>query len=63
MPVAQVIRLDERQAIARPPRKREPGPCVVLQLFRAPMRKSHARRARAMSHDDDRTAGRGRDPG
>ncbi len=59
MPVAQVIRLDERQAIARPRRKPETQPMGVVLLF-----PRHALPAVAgVAGDDDRVAGRGRDPG
>jgi len=56
MPVAQVIRFEERQAGARPRRNPEPSACVVLRF---PQR---AALPSAIS-DDDWMAGRGRDPG
>jgi hypothetical protein len=57
MPVAQVIRFDERQAIGR--RRRPPlsQMGVVLEFPRATMP------AVQIFADDDRIAGRGRDPG
>jgi len=62
MPVAQVIRFDERQPIGRPRRRPERARCVVLP-FATPKR-SDAEPVRLMIPDDaDRTAGRGRDPG
>ena len=60
MPVAQVIRFDERQAIGRPRRKPDDQPMGVVLLFPS------ARTLPAVAgfaHDDDRVAGRGRDPG
>jgi hypothetical protein len=63
MPLAQVIRFDERQAIGRPRRaleKQSTG--IVLQFQRLPMH-SVTPAASMIAQDDDRTAGRGRDPG
>ena len=60
MSVAQVIRFDERQQMGRPRRKAEPAPCIVLQFPRSPA--SRAAGTGTMT-DDDRIAGRGRDPG
>jgi len=58
MPVAQVIRFDERQAIGRP-RKPDNQPMGVVLLF-----PRHALPAAAgVAGDDDCVAGRGRDPG
>jgi hypothetical protein len=58
MPVAQIIRFDERQAIGR---RRRAAPLsqmgVVLEFPRAAMP------AVQIFADDDRIAGRGRDPG
>ena len=62
MPVAQVIRFDERQAVARPRRKMEPAPCVILCLHRPP-RHSTAMPRQVGAPDEDRFPGRGRDPG
>jgi hypothetical protein len=63
MPVAQVIRFDERQAIGRPRRKHAPAPCVILQLH-SPVRRATAPDTRMIvGSDEDRSAGRGRDPG
>jgi hypothetical protein len=60
MPVAQVIRFDERQAVGRPRRKPDNQPMGVVLLFPA----RHTLPAVAgFEHDDDRVAGRGRDPG
>ena len=61
MSVAQVIRLDERQAIGRP-RRKHATPCVILQLHRAPARRA-ATVTTAVMPDEDCIAGRGRDPG
>jgi len=62
MPVAQVIRFDERQTVGRPRRAPEKhGTCVILQLFRAPVRRSVVPVTGLV--DEDRSAGRGRDPG
>jgi hypothetical protein len=63
MPVAQVIRIDERQMIARPRRKpQEPATCVVLHF---PRSSAHPAGLPAVqtAADDDQVAGRGRDPG
>jgi hypothetical protein len=63
MPLAQVISFDERQAIGRPRRAaQKPSPCIVLQFPRSPARPSTPT-ALMVSQDDDRAAGRGRDPG
>jgi hypothetical protein len=56
MPVAQVIRFEERHAVARPRREPEPAVCVILRFPQA------AGLPAAIS-DDDWMAGRGRDPG
>ena len=62
MSVAQVIRFDERQAIGRPRRKPENEQMGVILMFRPRLR--HALPAVAgVPSDDDRFAGRGRDPG
>ena len=62
MPVAQVIRFEERQAIGRPRRKPDNGPMGVVLLF--PRRSRHSLPVvRGVGGDDDRVAGRGRDPG
>jgi hypothetical protein len=63
MSVAQVIRFDERQAIGRPRRKHAPAPCVILQLHRPPTRRVAATVTTMVMSDEDRIAGRGRDPG
>lgn len=63
MPVAQVIRFDVRQAIGRPRRKQIPVPCVILQLHRASVRTNPGRVAPTIKPDEDKIAGRGRDPG
>lgn len=55
---AQIIRLSDRQAMGRPRRTIDNQPCVVLTLFRAP-----ALAMPQLTRDDDRAAGRGRDPG
>jgi hypothetical protein len=57
MSVAQVIRFDERQQMGRPRRKVAQAPCVVLR-FPAPVGVIGA-----PVMDEDRIAGRGRDPG
>ena len=63
MPLAQVIRFDERQAIGRPRRALEKqSTCIVLQFPRSPAHPSTPA-APMVSHDGDRAAGRGRDPG
>ena len=62
MQVAQVIRFDERQSIGRPRRKHAPAPCVILQLH-SPARRVTTPDTRMIGNDEDRIAGRGRDPG
>ncbi len=63
MPFAQVIRFDERQAIGRPRRALEKqSTCIVLQFPHSPARPATPA-APKVSHDDDRAAGHGRDPG
>jgi hypothetical protein len=59
MPVAQVIRFDERQQMGRPRSKQAPAPCVLLKFPARP----RALAVMSMMTDEDRTAGRGRDPG
>ena len=59
MPLAQVIRFAERQSMGGLRRKPEPSECVVLRFPRP-----DALPAMLMvADDDDRAAGRGRDPG
>jgi hypothetical protein len=63
MPLAQVIRFDERQAIGRPRRALEKlSTCIVLQFPRS-LGPASTPAAPLVSPDDDRAAGRGRDPG
>ncbi|HKS64551.1 MAG TPA: hypothetical protein VJT13_22825 [Xanthobacteraceae bacterium] len=62
MPVAQIIRFDERQAIGRPRRKPERQPTCIVLLFPAHSRQALPAAA-GIADDDDRCAGRGRDPG
>jgi hypothetical protein len=63
MPLAQVLQFDQRQAMGRQ-RKVQPGSkCVILQLFRAPMHRTDVSTGAMSLLDDDRAAGRGRDPG
>lgn len=59
MPVAQVIQFDERQAIGRPRRKPDTQPMGVVLMFPRLALPAVADAA----GDDDRFAGRGRDPG
>jgi hypothetical protein len=62
MPLAQVIRFDERQAIGRPRRALEKqSACIVLQF--PPACPATPAKPSKVCHDDDRAAGRGRDPG
>ncbi len=59
MPLAQVIQFDQRQSMGGLRRKPERSECVVIRFPRP-----DARPAMPMvADDDDRTAGRGRDPG
>ena len=60
MPVAQIIRFDERQAMGRPPRKTA-ATAVILQFPRMPARP--AMPAVQIFADEDHRPGRGRDPG
>jgi hypothetical protein len=63
MPVAQVIRIDERQMIARPRRKsQQPATCVILHFPRSPTHPAELPAVQT-ANDDDQVAGRGRDPG
>jgi hypothetical protein len=63
MPVAQIIRIDERQMIARPRRKpQEPATCVILHFPRSPACPAGLPAVRTAA-DDDQVAGGGRDPG
>ncbi len=62
MALAQVIRFDERQAIGRAQRAPEKASMgVILHLQRSPALSPEAE-AR-ITADEDRIAGRGRDPG
>ena len=64
MALAQLIRFDERQAIGRPRRAIEkPVACVILQLRRPPVRRKPVQISRPITPDEDKIAGRGRDPG
>jgi hypothetical protein len=60
MPVAQVIQFEERQAMGRPRRKPETQSACIVLMF--PSRHSLPAVA-GVAGDDDRFAGRGRDPG
>jgi hypothetical protein len=60
MPLAQVIRFDERQAIGRVRRKLEKPTGVVLPFTRFP---GVPLKMPTLPPDDDQIAGRGRDPG
>jgi hypothetical protein len=63
MPLAQVIRLDERQAVGRPRRAVEqPSACVILRFRRSP-EPSTTPALQTVADDEDWIAGRGRDPG
>jgi hypothetical protein len=60
MPTAQVIRLETRAAGPRRTLQAEPrSTCVIVQLFRAPVRAFETPHVQ----DDDVLSGRGRDPG
>ena len=66
MPLARIIRLDDyRPARASATeRSASASPCVILQLFRAPpARRRPFSRFPTVRPDDDRVAGRNRDPG
>jgi hypothetical protein len=60
MPVAQVIRFDERQQMGRPRRKQAAVPFVLLKF---PARPRALAVISMLASDEDRIAGRGRDPG
>jgi len=62
MPLAQVIRFDERQTIGRVRRVETPSACVILQFPRKRTRRARKPAMQAFANDD-RIAGRGRDPG
>jgi hypothetical protein len=63
MPLAQVIRFEERKAAARPPRlSDQPLGGIILKFTRFPERPATGATHFACC-DDDRSAGRGRDPG
>jgi hypothetical protein len=62
MPLAQVIRFEERQVIGQSRRTDKPWACVILQFPKKPA--PRARKVAVQSlPDEDRVAGRGRDPG
>jgi hypothetical protein len=61
MPVAQVIRIDERQMIPRR-RPQLPATCVILH-FPRPLERAAELPAVQTIDDDDQAAGRGHDPG
>jgi hypothetical protein len=61
MTVAQIIRFDERQAVSRQRRKPGTSTAVILQFPRMSARP--AMPAVQIFTDEDRNAGRGRDPG
>ena len=63
MPLAQVIRFDERQAIGRPRRALEKQSTGIVLQFPRPLERPSTPAAPVLSHDDDQAAGRGRDPG
>jgi len=65
MPVAQIIPFDERLAFARPRRAPQGpvAPCQILQLHRPSRRRAETLPAVVAVSDEDRAAGRGRDPG
>ena len=64
MPLAQVIRFDERQAVGRPRRVLEkPSACVILNFTRFPECSAAPPALPALASEEDRVAGRGRDPG
>jgi len=63
MPLAQLIRFDERQPIGRARRAPEKQPaCIILQFPPSSAHPAPPAGAK-VCHDDDRAAGRGRDPG
>jgi hypothetical protein len=64
MPLAQVIRFDERQPMGRPRRhSSQPSTCVILYLNQSRARRAALPLVQGIIADDDRAAGRGRDPG
>ena len=62
MQLAQVIQFDERQAMGRTRRVETPTACVILQFPRKGTRRDRKRAVPTFA-DEDRIAGRGRDPG
>ena len=63
MPLAQVLKFDQRLATGRRRTVQAGSPCVILQLFRAPVRRADPSIASLVTRDDDQIAGRSRDPG
>jgi hypothetical protein len=64
MPLAQIIRFDERQAVDRPRRVLEkPSACIILRFTRFPTYAPATLALPKPTNDEDRVAGRGRDPG
>jgi hypothetical protein len=63
MPLAQVLKFDQRVAMGRRRPVQAGSTGVVLQLFRAPRHRSDLTGLPMGASDADQFAGRGRDPG
>ncbi len=63
MPLAQVLKFDQRMAIGRRRPVQAGSTGVILQLFRAPGHRPDLTGLPAAGCDEDQFAGRGRDPG
>jgi len=63
MPLAQVLKFDQRVAMGRRRPVQAGSTGIVLQLFRAPRQRADLTGLPVAGHDEDQFAGRGRDPG
>ncbi len=63
MPLAKVLQFDQRLAIGRRRTARTEQTCVVVQLFSSSANRSDTSASPGAGRDEDRFAGRGRDPG
>jgi len=63
MPLAQVLKFDQRVAMGRRRPVQAGSTGVILQLFRAPRHRPDLTGQPIAGYDEDQYAGRGRDPG
>ena len=63
MPLAQVLKFDQRVAMGRRRPVQAGATGVILQLFRAPGHRLDLTGQPLAGYDEDQYAGRGRDPG